>query len=470
MKTDIIKQLDPIFKARSIALVGASSKPGKWGHRVVKNVLKGGFRGGIYPVNPNRGEILGLKVYQDVNDVPHDIDLAIFTLLAKHMPKAMESCVKKGIKGGVIISADFAETGDKGRELEVETARIANKGGLRFIGPNGMGIYTSAANLNIALQEEPLPGSLAFISQSGTYGASLANVATGKGFGLRTFVSAGNQADVSVSDLVEYFLYDSETKVIALYLEGVKKGRKFIEMARRATRVKPVLVYKGGSSDAGSRATLSHTASIAGMDEIFDAMCRQTGIIRVKEIEHLFVMAEALINQPLPKGNRVAVIGSGGQGVVAVDSCEDLGLEIPELKRDDGLMMKKILPPHAPIPKNPVDFAGGSRSALEEARIVEKLVTLDYIDGIISNMPVNAFLTKSYGEITKLGVEGAELLSRIPQEYNKPIVTMKFRDFDDPIIRTILNSSGIPVYDTPEDCARAMYALVRYAEIKNRPQ
>jgi acyl-CoA synthetase (NDP forming) len=468
MEIDIIKQLDPIFKARSVAFIGASSTSEKWGHRVLKNVLQGGFRGGIYPVNPNRDEILGLKVYKDVNDVPHDIDLAIFTLLAKHMPEAMERCVKKGIKGGVIISADFAETGDKGRALEGEILRIAKNGGLRFIGPNGMGIYTSAANLNIALQNEPLPGHLAFISQSGTYGGSLASVAREKGFGLRSFVSVGNQADVAVSDLIEYFLYDSETKVIALYLEGVKNGRRFFEVAGRATQMKPILVYKGGSSDAGSRAALSHTASVAGADEIFDAMCRQTGIIRVEEIEHLFIMAEALMNQPLPNGNRIAVIGSGGQGVVAVDSCRNLGLEIPELDGDAGLKMKEILPPHAPMPKNPVDFAGGTRSALQEARIVEQLVSLDYIDGIISNMPVNAFLSKSFGEVTKLGVEGAELLASLPQKFKKPIVTMKFRDFDDPIIGTILSDAGIPVYDTPEDCARAMYALVRYARVKHR--
>jgi len=468
METDIVKQLEPIFKAKSIAFIGASSSPGKWGNRVVKNALKGGFRGGIYPVNPKGGELFGLKVYQDVCHVPHDIDLAIFTLLAEHMPKAMESCVRKGIKGGVIISADFAETGDRGRALEEEIAGIARDGGLRFIGPNGMGIYSSAANLNIALEKEPIPGHLAFISQSGTYGGNLVGAAREKGFGLRTFISLGNQADVSVSDLIEYLALDPETKVIALYLEGIKKGRKFLQVAGKATKIKPVLLYKGGSSDVGSRAAMSHTASIAGADEIFDAMCRQTGIIRVQEIEHLFIMAEALMNQPLPNGNRIAVIGTGGQGVVAVDSCAAFGLEIPELDRDTGLMMKKILPPHAPVPKNPVDFAGGGRSALDEARILEKLASLDYIDGIITNMPGNFFIGKSFGEVTKLAVEGAELYASIPRKYSKPVVTMRFRDFEDHIIETFLKKAGIPLYYTPEDCARAMYALVKYSEIRKR--
>jgi acyl-CoA synthetase (NDP forming) len=353
----------------------------------------------VYPINPAGGEIFGLKAYKDVNDVPEDIDLAIFTVLADRVPAAMESCVKKGIKGGVIISADFSETGEKGRLLEEQTVAIAKKGGLRFIGPNGMGIWTAAAGLNIALDDEPLHGGVAFISQSGTYGGNLARIAKTKGFGLSAFISLGNQADVTVAELIDYLAGDPETKVIVLYLEGVKQGRRFFEAARKATAIKPILVYKAGRSDVGQRAARSHTASIAGSDEIFDAICRQTGIIRVQEIEHLFVMGEALLNQPLPKGNRIAVIGSGGQGVVAVDACAAMGLDIPALDKEAGIKLKEILPPHAPIPKNPVDFAGGSRTALEEARVAMALAQLDYIDGIICNLPVNAFLTKSIGDV-----------------------------------------------------------------------
>jgi acyl-CoA synthetase (NDP forming) len=468
MTKDIIKQLDPIFKATSVAFIGASSTPGKWGYRVIENALKSGFRGPVYPINPSGGEIFGLKVYADVNDVPHDIDLAIFTVLAERVPGAMESCVKKGIKGGVIISADFSETGEKGRRLEAQTAAIAKKGGLRFIGPNGMGIWTAAAKFNIALEDEPLHGGLAFISQSGTYGGNLARIAKTKGYGLRAFISLGNQADVTVAELIEYLVLDPETKVIALYLEGIKQGREFVEAAGKATKVKPVLVYKAGRSDVGQRAALSHTASIGGTDAVFDAMCRQTGIIRVNEIEHLFVMAEALLSQPLPKGNRIAVIGSGGQGVVAVDSCAALGLDIPALDEAAGLKLKEILPPHAPIPKNPVDFAGGSRTALEEACVAMALAQLDYIDGIICNLPVNAFLSKTIGEVTKIAVDGAELLVSIPQKFKIPVVTMKFRDLDDNLIEAIVRAGGIPMYNTPEDCARAMYGLVKYAEIQKR--
>ncbi|MFO7963992.1 MAG: CoA-binding protein [Desulfobacterales bacterium] len=468
MENRIAKQLDPIFKARSVAFIGASSTPGKWGYRVIENAIRSGYRGNIYPINPGGGDLFGIKVYKDVNDVPGDIDLAVFTVLAERVPAAMTSCVKKGIKGAVVISADFAETGKKGKALEAETVRIAKGGGLRFIGPNGMGLFTAAAKLNIALDDEPLHGHLAFISQSGTYGGNLARAAKTKGYGLRTFISLGNQADITVSELLEYLLHDPETRVVVLYLEGVRQGREFFEAARRITRVKPVLVYKGGRSEEGSRATMSHTASIAGSDHIFDAMCRQAGLIRVNEIEHLFIMAEAMLEQPPANGNRVGIVGSGGQGVVAVDSCAGYGLRIPRLADADGMRIKSILPPHAPVPKNPVDFAGGSRSALEEARVVQELIQLPYIDGVICNLPVNAFLSASFGEQTRIAVEGAELLAGLPKTYGKPIVTMKFRGLDNSVIDIIAQSGGIPIYTTPEDCARAFYGLVKYGEILKR--
>ncbi|MBW2623499.1 MAG: CoA-binding protein, partial [Deltaproteobacteria bacterium] len=280
MASDIVEQLDPIFKAKSVAFIGASSNPGKWGHNTLRRAISTGYRGKIFPINPKAKEIMGLKAYPDVNDVPDDIDLAVFTVQSAFMPEVMKSCIKKGIKGGVIISADFAETGPEGKALEEETVRIANSGGLRFIGPNGMGIWTSAVNLNFALDPPPDPGPLAFISQSGTYGGGLAQTAKRKGYGLSKFLSIGNQGDLKAADLLEYMLYDPDTKAIVLYMEGFKDGRRFLEVARETTRTKPVLIYKGGSTDTGARATQSHTASIAGSDQIFDSMCRQAGIIR----------------------------------------------------------------------------------------------------------------------------------------------------------------------------------------------
>ncbi len=468
MPDDDIKQLDSIFKAKSVAFIGATENPTKWGFRTIQRVLKSGYRGAIYPINPKGGEMFGLKVYPNVNDVPDDIDLAVFTVPAARMPEVMKSCVKKGIKGGVIISADFSETGAKGKALEEETVRIARSGGLRFIGPNGMGIWTSAVQLNIALEPEPTPGPIAFVSQSGTYGGSLAQIAKIKGYGLSKFLSIGNQADLKASDLLEYLLYDPDTKVVVFYMEGFKDGRRFFEIARKTVKQKPIVIYKGGSTPVGARATMSHTASIAGADEIFDAMCRQAGILRAREVDHLFVMAEALISGVLPRGKRVGIIGSGGQGVVAVDSCVSQGLEVPQLDEKSRLKMKKNLPPHAPIPNNPVDFAGGARTAVDEARMAEELAKLDYIDGIITNVPITHFRGRNIAAAVKNGIEGTEILLSIPEKYGKPVIAMRWRGWGDEATISMLRNAGIPMYESPENCARAMYALAQYSRIKNR--
>jgi len=468
LSANIVEQLDPIFKPRSVAVIGASGDFSKWGGRVVAIILASKFQGSVFPINPKRDEIFGLKAYPSVLDVPQEIDLAVFTVPAVHMPKVMDECVQKGVRGGVIISADFAETGERGKALEEETARIARQGGIRFVGPNGMGIWTSAVSLNLCLPPNLVPGPLAFISQSGTYGGSLAQVASAKGYGLSKFISAGNQGDLKAADYLEYLGQDDDTRVIVFYMEGFKDGRRFLEVARKVTKIKPVLIFKGGSSEEGARATLSHTASIAGANEVFEAMCRQAGIIRVEEIEHLFIVAEALIGQPLPAGNRIAVVGSGGQGVVTVDACSARGLKIPKLDEESRQKLKEILPPHAPVPNNPVDFAGGARTAEQEARVAEILASLDYIDGIITNVPVQWMGGNDWENNKKIGLKGAEIFCEIPRKYGKPIVTQRFRDNEENFIEEHLKAAGIPIYNTPEDCARAMSALVKYAEIRKR--
>jgi len=429
-------------------------------------LMQCGFRGAVYPVNPKHDRILGEKSYRSLAEIDGRIDLAVLCLPAVKIPGLLHECVAKGVRGAIIVTADFAETGEKGSLLETEIVRIAREGGLRFVGPNCMGIWSSAVNLNLALLRPPVSGRLAFVSQSGTYGITLARIADDKGFGLSKFISFGNQADIQVSEYLEYLEQDPDTRVIALYLEGVRDGRRLFETARRVTKSKPVLVYKGGSSSQGARATISHTASVAGEDRVFDAMCRQAGMIRVKEIEHMFVMAEALIYQPLPSGNRIAVLGSGGQGVVTTDALAALGLDIPDLDEVSRQELKSLLPPHAPVPGNPVDFAGGNRTALQEAEVAHQLASLDYIDGLIMNVPMHYAVVKSVGEFFRGCIEGSEHLAAIPGIYGKPIVVLRSRDVSPKTSLEILKKEGIPIYDRPEDCARAMSALVRYGKIK----
>ena len=466
MPKEIVRQLDPIFRPGSIAVIGASDTFPKWGYRMVDRPLKSGYRGAIYPVNPKLKEVDGLRAYASVCDIPSDVDLAVIVVPAIAVPKAMAECVVKGVRGAVLITAGFAEAGQEGRTLQDEVVRIAREGKIRFVGPNGMGIWSSAARLNLSFDEAPRKGRIAFVSQSGTFGGLLAQVASIKGYGLSKFISIGNQADLDAADYLDYLGEDEDTQAIVLYMEGFRDGRRFFEVAREIVKRKPIVIYKAGRSEAAARASISHTSSLIGSDEVFEALCKQVGMIRAYETEHLFDMAEALVSQPLPKGNRIAIIGSGGQGVVTSDACGWMGLEVPEFDDETKARLKSELPAHAPVPSNPVDFAGALRTSLDEAKVADAIARLDYIDGIISNVPTYRSTADSEIDSAKRAIEGAGILAAIPRKYGKPVITFKWRRDASAMIQDILDSAHIPAYETPEQCVRAMYALAKYAQIR----
>ncbi len=476
---DIVEQLDYIFKPNTIAVIGASDNITKWGYLMVERPLRTGFPGKIYPVNEQASRILGLTCFPSVKDIPAQIDLAVITTPINQVVKVMQECSEKGVKGIVLISAGFGETGDTGKAIEQEVLNIARKSHIRFVGPNGMGIWSAAGNLNLAFDDSPPPGHIAFISQSGTFGGYMAEVARSQGYGLRMFISIGNQTDLTVADYIEYLSHDDQTKAIIVYMEGVKDGRRFMEVCKKTIKIKPIIIYKGGATPAGARATMSHTASIAGSEIIFQSVCQQIGLIRTQEAFQTFEIAVAMLKQPLPRGRRVGIVGTGGQGVVAIDACQKLSMEIPELDENSSREIMKMLPPHAPLPKNPVDFAGGYRTAMDEAKAVEMLMKLDYIDSVITNVPVNPTVwgirfdrvsdTSLIDQAIKIAQAGTEYLCKLPSIYNKPVVCVRWHKSSkkDPF-EDILIKSGIPVYDTPEQCARAIQALARYAEVRNR--
>jgi acyl-CoA synthetase (NDP forming) len=475
--SDIVKQLDSIFKPRSMAVIGASDNPGKWGYMMIDRPIRSGFKGDIYPVNPQAQTILGLHCYASVKDIPGSVDLAVITVQANQVPAVMQQCVDKGVRGAILISAGFAETGEQGGKLQNAVMKIASSGGIRCVGPNGMGIWSAAGGLNNALDEAPIAGEIAFISQSGTFGGYMSDLANNKGYGLRAFISIGNQGDLTAANYIDYLSHDEGTKAIILYMEGVKNGRRFFDVCRETLKKKPIVLYKGGSSPAGARATLSHTASIAGSEVVFQNVCRQLGLIRAEESFQTFEMAVALIGQPLPPGRRIGVLGTGGQAVVSIDACQRLGLEVPELDKATSASLMKMLPPHAPVPKNPVDFAGSYRTALDEANVVEALLKLDYIDGVISNVPVNPLIwgpkisdvvdPKVLDELMNIVDQGTKLFCGLPDKYKKPIACVRWSsDKGRDIVAEKLTRAGIPVYETPEQCARAMHALVTYAELR----
>lgn len=464
MSRQIISELKPLFEPASIAVIGASNAPGKWGNWMVTRPVQSGYRGRIYPINPKEKEIYGLQSYSSILEVGDPIDLAIITVPAHRVPGSMRECVRKGVKTAVLISAGFAETGPGGKALQDEVLEIAREGHIRFMGPNGMGIWSSAARMNTAFWFTPKPGGISFISQSGTMGSYLLETANNKGYGFHAFLSVGNQADLSMADYVEYLGEDEGTRVIVLYIEGLRDATRFLETARDVIRKKPIIVYKAGRTKQGSRATLSHTASIAGSDEVFEAMCRQVGMMRTYDVSHAFDLAEALSKQPLPKGNRIAVVsGGGGHCVVTTDACGALGLEVPELDEPTVRELAPHLLPHAPPPTNPIDLAADPRP-MTVANIVQLLSHNRGIDAIITWAPI-AIHSTNPAHVREV-LSAAEILSEIPKQHGKPLIATAMRGQMQGVAFELMKERGIPFYEFPEEAARAMYGLYRYSQIR----
>ncbi|MBU4316395.1 MAG: CoA-binding protein [Proteobacteria bacterium] len=464
MKTSVIDSLKSIFLPESIAVIGASNTPGKWGYSMISRPVESGYRGKIYPVNPGADKVYGIKAYSKISDLPEAVDLAIFTIPAVLVPGAVKECMDKGIKAGIVISAGFAEIGTKGEALQNELVEVARKGDFRFIGPNCMGVWSSSVRLNTAFHFKPEPGGITFLSQSGTMGGYLLETANNKGYGFHTFVSVGNQGDLSMADYLEYFGQDDLTKVIVLYIEGLKDSARFLKNAREVVKKKPIIVYKAGRTQDGARATMSHTASIAGSDTIFEAACKQAGIIRVYDVIHAFDLAEALSKQPLPKGKRVAIVsGGGGHCVVTTDACAIYGLEVPELDKKTVDEIQALLLPHAPIPKNPIDMAADNRPETIK-KILEILAKHPDVDAIIT--ATNFLRNLNDPEVLKLKTDITMMVSGIPKKYGKPLIATMHRSQMEGVLFDFMKAQGIPFYEFPEEASRAVYGLCRYAEIK----
>jgi len=457
-------ELKPLFEPDAVAVIGASNTPGKWGHMMVERPIQSGYRGAIYPVNPREKTVLGLRAFPSVLDAPAPIDLAIITIPAAKVPDSLRECARKGVKAAIVISAGFAETGPHGKALQDEVVGIARQGGIRIMGPNGMGMWSSAVRLNTAFRFMPTPGGISFVSQSGTMGGYLLETATNKGYGFNAFLSVGNQADLSMADYIDYLANDPATSVIVLYIEGLKDGDRFIRTVREVIRKKPIIAYKAGRTENGSRATLSHTASIAGADEVFEAVCRQTGIIRTYDVIHAFDVAEALSKQPLPRGNRVAIVSAGGgHCVVTTDACSASGLEVPELDSATVAEIQQHLLPHAPPPRNPIDLAADPRPATVST-IIRILAEKKDIDAIITMAPV--YIRSTDPAYIRELLDAAESLSEVPRKYGKPLIATAMRGQMQGVAFELMRERGIPFYEFPEEAARAMYGLYRYSMVQ----
>ncbi len=380
----ILDKFDKLFNPKSIAFIGASNNPMKWGFRLLHHLIMGGYQGMIYPVNPREKEILGYPAFPRVKDLPGEIDLAIFTVDASTTVGLIKECVEKKIPAGVVIAAGFSELGSQQAELEKEVAGIAREGGMILVGPNGQGIVNTAPTKIYCWMPGvfPPPGPIGIVSQSGNLGTLIINQGLKYGLGISKFVSSGNEADLRTEDYFDYFLNDPLTKVILAYIEGVDDGRRFLEVSKRVTRSKPIVVLKGGESNFGAQAARSHTGALSGRDKIFTGACRQAGILKVNTMEELFMVGASFLGQPLPRGKRVGILtGGGGWGVIAADCCAANGLEVARLSERTLKQLKDILPPWW-VPGNPVDLVAGIQFDVHR-KLVEILIASGDIDGLL---------------------------------------------------------------------------------------
>jgi acyl-CoA synthetase (NDP forming) len=460
----IVEQLDPIFKPKTVAIIGASYDPLKFGNWVTLTALRSKFQGKTYLVNPKITGFHNVKVYPTILDIPEKVDLVAIIVPANIIPKILEDCVEKGVKGAIIFSAGFREIGEEGVKREKEIVEVAKKGNIRIVGPNCMGVYNAAVGLNITILSAEKKGEVGFITQSGGYGLDIFGTGMAKGINFSKFISVGDKIDVKDNEYLEYLYADPDTKVIMMYMEGIEKGREFFEIAKRITQKKPIFAIKIGRTSAGGAAAKSHTGAMAGEDEIFDAAFKQAGIIRAYDVEELFDYVKAYLAQPLPKGNRVGLlVGSGGLGAAAVDKAVELGLRVPTISEENKQRLKEILPEFASY-KNPIDFtASGSIGLFTNIDVLKQVFADPNIDSWFFGFTGSGI--SGIDEI--LGNFGPMLdqvdASVVMEGVNVPRVGSM--DEDDKLIRPLLQKMfGVTLYSTPERAIRALAGLVKYRQ------
>jgi acetyltransferase len=453
----VTTNLDKIFNPQNVAIIGASDVEGSVGYAIVKNFTQMGYTGKVYFVNIKKPEILGVKTYQTVDQIPEPVDLALIATPAKTVPDVMEECGKAQVKGVIIVSAGFKETGPAGKALEEQILATAKKYGIRVIGPNCIGLIRPRNNLNATfLDKMPKPGNVAFLSQSGALGSAILDWALHENIGFSNFVSVGSMIDVDFGDLIDYFGSDPKTKSILMYVEGITEARKFMSAARHFARTKPIIVVKSGKFTESAKAAASHTGSLSGEDGIYDAAFKRAGIVRVNEIVDLFNAAEVLGTQPLPKGPNLAIItNAGGPGVMATDSLIGQGGKLAKLSQKTLDTLNGVLPTfwsHG----NPIDVLGDARSERYKAA-VECCLNDDNIDGILI-----IFTQQAVSESVEIAKNIVELV-RAKSYQNKTILTsfMGFGAVQE--ANSILNANNIPTYSTPEQAIRTYMYMYNYS-------
>ena len=474
-----------LFYPRSVAFVGASAEFGKWGHNLFSILVAGGYKGGIYLVNPKGADIAGRPVFKTVTDIPDAVDLAVVTVPAAKVRALIPDLKAKGIRHMLLITSGFSETGEKGRQLEQELVREAREAGILLLGPNTMGICNPHLSFYCTgTHTWPKPGSISLVAQSGNLGTQLLVFAEEEDIGIRAFSGSGNEAMITIEDYLEAFEVDELTRSVVLYIESVKNGRRFLESARRVGRKKPVVVLKGGRTEAGNRAAASHTGALASNIRIFEAACRQAGVVLVEQPMELLDLSAAFSALPLPRGNRVGIVTlGGGWGVVATDLCTEQGLEVPDLEPDMIARIDQVLPPYWSR-SNPIDLVA-EMDPQASMKATEELLKWDRCDAVIHLGILGrlVFIQPLIQSVLKVDpTMNRELLELIPQQlrnfekeyirfviklmeqYGKPILGVSL--MADEQTRTVVEIAGSPYksvsFLTPERTVKVLAKMVSY--------
>lgn len=456
-----------LFEPKSVAVVGASTRKEAVGYAVLHNMIQGGFGGRIFPVNPKVSSLENLPCYPSLGAVPEPVDLAVLIIPAGTILETLRQCADKGVHAVIIISAGFREIGGEGARLEQEVQQFANEHGISILGPNCLGIInaSSPVRMNASFARTmPGEGNIAFVSQSGALCTAILDYAKGQNIGFSKFVSLGNKAILNECDILRYLRDDPTTDVVLMYLEDITHGREFLELAREMTgdapKPKPILVIKSGRTAAGAKAAKSHTGSLMGSDEVYDAIFAQSGVLRVDSVQEMFDLAIAFSSVPLPKSNRVAIVtNAGGPGIMTTDACVRYGLDIAELDKSTQDELRKVLPPTAAVP-NPVDVIGDAQHDRYEKALQ-----------IIAKDPnVSSLIVLLTPQAMTEPEETARVVANVAKGLKIPLVASFMGIVDVSGGVKILEENKIPHYQFPEDPARAIAAMHQYKGWIDRPR
>ncbi len=468
MRSAVVEQIEDIFHPRSIAVIGVSDKNFRLGNVLLHSFMDMGFKGSLYPVNPHEDRVMGLPCYPNLKEINGPVDLVIISVHPQGVPDVIEDCVAKGVRAAVVFSSGFREKGEAGSLAEAEIVKKARAGGVRIIGPNCMGLYCPSSGLSFFPGMPKESGSAAFLSVSGSLTNLLGVFGGARGLRFSKMISAGNAADLSVNDFLEYLGDDPETRLIILYLEGIEDGRRFLSLARDISPKKPILLWKVGETEGGSKAAGSHTGSLSGSAQIWQAVIRQAGMVKVENIQELMGFITAFQNPCLPRGNRVAILsGPGGPAVSSADACEKEGLRLARLSSETVEKLAEFVPEFGTSLSNPVDLSlAFSSDPTMYPRATE-----------ICGLDENVDMILEY--VTVVREELMEGILRAQEKIRKPIAVITFLEYaaaESPLSKifgritpdTLISflkemyASGISVHATEQEAARALSALLEY--------